>query len=225
MGSPSELACPDDQRRLQQAASLQILDESGNRLIGVQGVLLMPLLQIAVLVPGAVRRARRTGDLDKAHTALDQPPCAQTLNPVQSLGRHLRVNAVEPFRLRALPGQAEDVRHQRLHAIGHLVIADGRLARLLSAHIARERLILPPQQIELGALDAPVAVSGNKVVNRLAVGVEERRLMTRRQETVGEGLQSAAGNDAETEDDEARKIAVLVAEAVTHPGAETRTTG
>ena len=62
-----------------------------------------------------------------------------------------------------------------------------------------------------------VAISGNEVVERSAVGVEQSRLITGRQEAAGEGLQPAARNDAKTEDDEAREVAILAAETVTDP--------
>ena len=51
---PAELAGPHDQRLVQQAPRLQVLDQAGDGLIGVEGVLLVPFLQVAVLVPGAV---------------------------------------------------------------------------------------------------------------------------------------------------------------------------
>src|ERR1700683_2528665 len=68
----AELAGPEDERLVEQAALLEVLDETGDRLIGVAGVLLMPRFQVAVLVPGAVRRPWWAGDLDKAHPGLDE---------------------------------------------------------------------------------------------------------------------------------------------------------
>ena len=52
----AELAGPDHQRRFQQAARLQVLEQPGDRLIDGRALSSWPFLQVAVLVPAVVRR-------------------------------------------------------------------------------------------------------------------------------------------------------------------------
>src|SRR5205807_367046 len=52
----AELAAPDHQRVVQQAALLQVLDQGGAGPVGVLAVLGQVLLEVAVLVPGLVEQ-------------------------------------------------------------------------------------------------------------------------------------------------------------------------
>ena len=45
----------------------EIHDEGGARLIGIERILFMTRLEVAVLIPRPIRRSWRTGDLDKPH--------------------------------------------------------------------------------------------------------------------------------------------------------------
>ena len=81
----AELAAPDDQRGVQQAAGFQVREQGRDRLVDGPGVVLVAVLQVAVLVP-AVAADRRTEQLDEAHAALDQPPGDQALAG-EDLGR------------------------------------------------------------------------------------------------------------------------------------------
>ena len=54
VGRPAELAGPEDQRALEQPALLEVLDQGGDRPVGLPGVPLVARLEVAVLVPGAV---------------------------------------------------------------------------------------------------------------------------------------------------------------------------
>ena len=58
------------------ATALAILVEDGK--VDLQGVLLVAGFEVAMLVPRAVRRTRRTVDLDEAHPRFDQPASEQT---------------------------------------------------------------------------------------------------------------------------------------------------
>ena len=69
----AEFAAPDDDRVLQQAALLEIRDQRGAGLVGVEGVLLDAGRQVAVLVPGFVE------ELHEADAALDEPPGEQAV--------------------------------------------------------------------------------------------------------------------------------------------------
>src|SRR5688500_10739414 len=98
MRRATELAGPDDQCPVKEAAGLEVLDQPGDRLIGVEGVFLVTLLQVAMLVPRAVRRARRASDFDESDARFNQPAGPQALDAIQTLGRHLRVDAVKLVR-------------------------------------------------------------------------------------------------------------------------------
>src|SRR5207253_1899848 len=98
---PAELAGPDNQRRVQQAARLEVLEQAGYRPIDRPGVVLVAALQVAVLVPAVVADVRAQ-QLDEAHAALHQPASQQTL-PAEQL-RAFLVQAVELFGRRALAG-------------------------------------------------------------------------------------------------------------------------
>src|SRR5262245_38115442 len=50
-GLPAELAAPDNQRLVEEAASLQVLDQAGDRLVGAAGVAVVIEQQVAVGVP------------------------------------------------------------------------------------------------------------------------------------------------------------------------------
>ncbi len=47
----AELAAPEDQRVVEQAARFQVLEQAGDRLVDLAGVLRVALLEVAVLVP------------------------------------------------------------------------------------------------------------------------------------------------------------------------------
>src|SRR6185503_9997823 len=68
---PAELAAPDDQRVVEQAALLQVLDEGGRRLIGVTALDGELRGQIVVLIPASV------DELDEADAALREAPGQQ----------------------------------------------------------------------------------------------------------------------------------------------------
>ena len=73
----AELAAPDHQRLVEQAAALQILEQAGDRLVGAAGVVGVVLVQVAVGVPVVVVVGAAGIELDEAHAALDQPPGQQ----------------------------------------------------------------------------------------------------------------------------------------------------
>src|SRR5262249_28265647 len=73
-----ELAGPDDERRIEQAARLEVPEQAGDRLIDGAGVVLVAAAQVAVLVPAVVADVR-AGQLDEPGAALDQPAGDQAL--------------------------------------------------------------------------------------------------------------------------------------------------
>ena len=88
MRSAAELTGPDDERFIQQSALLEIDEQPGDGLIGIERVLLVSLLEIAMLVPSAVGLTRRAIDLDESHARFDQPSCPEALQSVGSLRRN-----------------------------------------------------------------------------------------------------------------------------------------
>src|SRR5207237_139438 len=71
-GSAAELCGEDDDRLLEQAATLQVAEETGNGLVHLGAVAGVVDAQAAVSVPDA-RAARPMLDLDKPHAPLHQP--------------------------------------------------------------------------------------------------------------------------------------------------------
>ena len=87
----AELAAPDDQRLVEQAAPLQVLEQAGDRLVGVAGVLGVVRDEVAVGVPVVVVVGAARVDLDEPDAALDQPPGDQAL--AAEVGRARLVDA------------------------------------------------------------------------------------------------------------------------------------
>ena len=76
----SELSGEDDDRLIQQAASIEILEQSRDRLIDLQTVTFVVGLQTAVGIPDT-RPAGTVLNLNEPHAALDEPPRRQQLLP------------------------------------------------------------------------------------------------------------------------------------------------
>ena len=113
----AELAAPDHQRVVEQAALLQVLHQRGRRGWSVSLALDLELRgQVAVLVPAGVH------ELHEAHAALDQPPGHQAVVgercPAASRpGRTSRARLCGSLR------EVGQLRHARLHPVRHLVLA------------------------------------------------------------------------------------------------------
>ena len=86
---PAELAAPDDQRVVEQAALLQVLDQGGRGLVGVVALAADLLGQVAVLVPAHVI------ELDESHAALGQPAGQQAIGGVAAGLVHVGAVQVE----------------------------------------------------------------------------------------------------------------------------------
>ena len=92
----AEFASPQDQRFVQQAARLQILEQTGDRPVHLGGIVGMILFQTAMLIPLVAVR-----NLHEAHAALDEPPRHQAL-PAE-IPRAILVQAVQPLRAAVSP--------------------------------------------------------------------------------------------------------------------------
>ena len=75
-GRAAELGAPDDERVVEQAALLEVLEQAGDRQVDLRRELAVVGLDAGVRVPGAAAAAA-VEDLHEAHAALDQPPGRQ----------------------------------------------------------------------------------------------------------------------------------------------------
>src|SRR5262249_17979933 len=114
------LAAPDDDRIVEQAALLEVADESGGGLVDVAALAADLGGQIAVLVPAAME------ELHEADAALDHAAGEKAVAGEAAVV----VTAVDAVHLSNVPRLARQVgqlRHRRLHAEGHLILGDTRV--------------------------------------------------------------------------------------------------
>src|SRR5437868_2596886 len=98
----AELAAPDDERIVEQAALLQVGDQRGGWLIDVLALSADLPRQIAVLVPAAMQ------ELHEAHPALDHAPGQQAVARETAVPA-LVVDAIHLERLLRLAGQVSQL--------------------------------------------------------------------------------------------------------------------
>ena len=105
---PAELAAPDHQRRVEQPAPFQVLQQTRDRLVALAAVQGVVALDVAVGVPLAAGAAVQ---LHEADAALDQPPRQKAI--AADALRRLVVQAVELRRLLRLLRQVDRLRRRR----------------------------------------------------------------------------------------------------------------
>ena len=115
----AELAAPDHQRVVPQAASLQIGEQRGDGAVGAAAHLGVIAQHVVVSVP-AVRVARVK--LHEPDAPLQQTPREQTARA--ELGRLRIVEAAKLLSLRRLLRQIDGLGRGRLHAVGKLIRRD-----------------------------------------------------------------------------------------------------
>ena len=139
---PAELAAPDHQRVVEQAALLQVLDQRRAGLVGVLAILLEIRHEVAVLVPRLVEQ------LDEPDAPLDQPAGEQAVVGERRLAWLGAVHVEDVLRLL---GDVHELRGARLHperhlervdAGGDLGVADGVEPDLVQAVDRVERVAL-----------------------------------------------------------------------------------
>jgi len=113
---PSELPGPDDQGIVQQAALFQILHQRRRGPVGILTLHGDLMDQIAVRVPPDMEK------LDEPHVPLGQTARHQAVAGVASGSVDIRAVHIED--MRRLFGDVGQIRHGRLHAVGHLVLGD-----------------------------------------------------------------------------------------------------
>ena len=77
LGRAAELAAPEDQRAVEQAPALQVLEQAGDGLVGLGGLAEVVLLDVAVGVPLLVARSAAGDHADEADAVLDELPRQQ----------------------------------------------------------------------------------------------------------------------------------------------------
>ena len=92
----AELAAPDDQGVVEQAALFEVFHQRGGGLIGVAAVLLEVVDEVAVLVPRLVEQ------FNEPHAALDQPPRQQAIVGEARLAGLRAVHVEDVLRLAAM---------------------------------------------------------------------------------------------------------------------------
>ena len=120
-GEPAELACPEDDRLVEQPALLEVADQGRGGLVGPGTQRLERLGVLAVGVPGLAAQE----ELDKADAPLDQAAGDQAASAVLVGGRV--VQAIHPPDRRRLAGQVDGLGDGGLHLRGDLEIGDPRL--------------------------------------------------------------------------------------------------
>ena len=130
----AEFAAPEHQGVVEQAALLEVDDQRRARPVGLLGRDGHVLLDVAMMVPGAVV------ELDEAHPALGHAPGEQAVAGEAAIA--LLLDAVAREGRRRLPAQVGEAGHRGLHAVGHLVLAvpggdlgivDARVGELVEA--------------------------------------------------------------------------------------------
>src|SRR5262245_49281568 len=214
-GRAAELAAPDDERVVEEAALLQIAHERGTGLIHFARYLLESAAEIgaaaAVMIPVGVVK------LDEPDAALDEPSREQT---IVRESHTARLGAVHLERLPRLTGEIDQLRRACLHAIRHFVRRDAR-GDLRIAGDVEPRLIQIAEHVECLPLAAAVhAGRAGEIQDGFACGAERHTLVDGGQEAAAPE-RGAPARAARTglQDHEARQVLSFTAQAVGDPRA------
>ena len=145
-GRPAELGRPDDDRLVEQAALLQVGEQTGDRPVdlGTEADLAGAEIEGQSHAPAAVAAVE---DLHEPDAAFDQPPARHCGPKVSSR----LVEPVERLRRRCLARELHHLGHGRLHAEGQLVRLDpGAQRRVVGIFDGRQAQ--SAEQLELPAL-------------------------------------------------------------------------
>ena len=164
---PAELAAPDDQRLVQQAALLQVRQQGRDRLVGLPGVVAV-VQDVAVVVP---RLAVAVIDLRHAHAALRQPAGHQA--GVGELRRRRTSAGSRPARGSGRTLPAPRSASERPSPARRCATSSWSSA----AALLEVLLVHPLQQVELLALRAARQVAVGEVLNARFSGPQLELLM------------------------------------------------
>ena len=211
---PPELAAPDDERVVEQAAILQVLHEGRARGIRVAALPLELREQVAVLVPARVH------ELHEADAPLKQPPGDEAVVRIRSL--HENIGAVAGENVARLVREVDELGNARLHPERHLVLSDARVD-LRIAHVDGVGRIHGCEIVEQGPPRTARDAGGIREIRNEVAGVAEANpLEPARQKAappvvVEEELPARLAPVARCHDDERRQIVRHPPEPVRQP--------
>ena len=161
-------------------AAFQVLQQGRDRLIDGAGVVFVALLKVAVLVPAVVAKVR-TGQLQKRGAHTTRRRAIRHCVPKTFVGAYMESR---PYSLPVDLTLALDVhqlRHRRLHAVGGLVVGDGRLDLVALADAFFQVLVELAQRVDLRRCSASLASQQRAVGDRRIGGLEDRALVPQRE--------------------------------------------
>lgn len=215
-GRPAEFCRPDDERVVQQAATLEVAKQTRDWLIddfGMVGV----LRHVAMLVPVVARAA--VDDLDEPDAALRQPPRDEAF-PAETFSLPGR-EPVEGERVFRLARKIKGVAGLRLHVEGGLERADPRRESLIVAPGLEVAAVELSGQPQFEFLHAGLGRAAIEIRNRRRAGNDANALVIRGQKIVRVNLRPRVGKLLR-EDHERRQILIDGPQAVAHPGSDAR---
>ena len=119
---PAELATPHDERAIKQSTPLEILEQAGDRFIGLRRLAEMVFFDVAVGIPLLVAGPASGHDTNEPDTLLHELPRKQTTPAV--IIRRWVPHAVKLKRLARFMGDVEDLGRFRLHLEGEVIGVD-----------------------------------------------------------------------------------------------------
>ena len=221
----AKLAAPQQQRVVEQPATLEVREQPGDRLVDLRGFFSMALPQIRMLIP--LHLGVAVGHLDKPHPRLGKPPCQQAL-PAEVVG-HRIADAIEGQRLGGLAREVLNLRQLCLHTKGKLetlqlglhqwlgCCARASLAASLSKRV--KHLDLPPLHIRREPWVSDVF---HRCFARRPRRHPHRHPLALRRQEGGPPVVHAPMGERRADGEKAWQVFILGAQAVVHPGPHPR---
>ena len=213
IGGAAELAAPDDERAIEQAALFEIGDESGDGLVDAADEIAMSALDVVMAVPRAVV------ELHEAHAFFHQLASEETF-ATEGVGG-VAADAVEILGGLGFLREVEGLGDLHLHAEGELVVIHARSEFVEAGMLRGVGGVELGDEIEVLALTLRGdAGGGREIEDRRTLGAEGGALKTRGQVTIAPIGRAALRIGNFGENDEAGEILVEGAEAVVDPSPE-----
>ena len=212
----AELAAPDDERLVEQAAALEVGQQGGDGLVGFAGEASVLHFEVVMAVPGL---SVTVPELDEAYAAFGESAGDEELPSQDRVAVHLAG-------LLVLTADVEGVGRLELHPVGHLEGMGPRLEGGVGAPGLAVGAVELGQEVELAALGGPGKSAVADVLDELFRGpsgrVDVAALIDPGQEAALPVLRLLDGESVRAQGDEARKVLVLGPEPVGDPGAHRR---
>lgn len=210
-GGAAEFPAPDDERVIQEAALLEVLDEGGIGLIGGFALGGDATFDIGVVVPGFVE------ELDEANAAFDEASGEEAIVRVGSLAGFGSIEVEDVF---GFAGQIDQFRCAELHPVGHFEAVDPGIDLGVSDD-AEFVLVEFLEGVEGLALEVGADAGWVGEVEDRVAGLPERdALIDGGEEAAAEITGPAAEAAGGVEHDERGEVLGNGAETVGGPGAE-----